>query len=46
MNENELIFHPLPNETMQEYSIRTGLPIYVLDWSYWADREREINDTL
>jgi Trm5-related predicted tRNA methylase len=32
-------YRPLPNETMKEYSVRTGLPYSVLDWSYWEEKE-------
>jgi hypothetical protein len=32
---------PLSNETMQEYSVRTGVPISVMDWSYWETKERQ-----
>jgi hypothetical protein len=34
-------FYVLPGETMAEYSARTGLPMSVLDWSYWYGEYEE-----
>jgi len=42
-NENSTFnkYYVLPNETMAEYSARTGLPMSVLDWSYWYGEYEE-----
>ena len=37
-------YRPRPGETMREYSDRTGTPFAILDWSYWAEKEKREKD--
>jgi len=37
-------YYVIPGETMEEYSIRTGIPIGALDKSFWPEKKEENND--
>jgi hypothetical protein len=38
--ESKISYERLPKETMQEYSERTGMLISAIDWSWWAEQEK------